>query len=65
MWVRTMKNARKVNVRVIATITGALATIHRGIKGWLEKTGITEELTMLQKACLLETERILRRVLNS
>ena len=58
-----MENARKVNV--IATITGALATIHRGIKGWLEKTGITEELTMLQKAGLLETERILRRVLKN
>ena len=51
-------------VEVIPVIIGALGTITKKMKGWLEKIGIEIRTELLQKTALLGTARILRKVME-
>ena len=49
-------------VTVVSIITGALGTVLKDIEKWLAEIGVTCRLELLQRACLLVTARILRKV---
>ena len=43
---------------------GALGSVTKGFNRWIEKLGITLNVGVMQKAALLGTARILRKVLE-
>ena len=51
-------------VEVIPVVVGALETVTKGFKGWIEKMGLQLTAEELQKPCLLGTARIIRKVLD-
>ena len=51
-------------VEVIPVIIGALGTITKKLKGWLEKIGVEIRTELLQKSALLGTARIIRKVME-
>ena len=53
---------KKVTVKQI--IVGALGTVSKDLESYIKQLGITIRLEHLQKAALLETARILRKVLE-
>ena len=50
-------------VKVIPVIIGALGAVSKDFNKWMEKMELDLTVKMLQKACLLGTARILRKVL--
>ena len=52
-------------VTVLPIIIGALGTVSKDLKKWLAEIGVTFCLKSLQRACLLGTGGILRKVLDT
>ena len=52
-------------VTVVPIIIGALGTVLKDLKKWLAEIGVTYRLESLQRAYLLGTARILRKVLDT
>ena len=52
-------------VTVVPIIIGALGTVSKNIEKWLAEIGVTCHLESLQRACLLDTARILRKVFDT
>ena len=60
---RELKRIWKLRrVTVVPIITGALGTVSKDIEKWLAEFGVTCRLESLQRAFLLGTARILRKV---
>jgi len=55
----------KVETRVIPIVVGALGTMTKSLEKNLKKAGSNVMVELLQKAALIGTSRILRRVLDS
>ena len=51
-------------VEVIPVVIGALGSVRKEFDGWIEKLGIRNNVGVMQKTALLETTRILRKVLQ-
>ena len=51
-------------VIVISIVIGALGTVSKKFESWVKMTGVDCPVELLQKACLLGTARILRKVLS-
>ena len=49
---------------VVPVVVGALGVVRKRLDTWLDKLGITIRTGLLQKKALLETARILRKVLE-
>ncbi len=63
---RELKRLWKCNeVLIVPVIIGALGTLPRGLRKSLEVLAMARELDVMQKACLLGSGRILRRVLDT
>ena len=60
---RKIWNLREV--RVIPVVVGALGMISRNLKSWLEKLKLNSSIELLQKAALLGTAKIVRKVLET
>ena len=52
------------SVIVVPVVIGALGSITKKLNEWLEKLELTVNIVLLQKTTLLETARILRKVLE-
>ena len=52
-------------VTVVPIMIGTLGTVSIDIEKWLAEIGVTCRLESLQRACLLDTARILRKVLDT
>ena len=46
-------------------MTKTLGTVGRNLKMWVGMTGIHGKIALLKKSCLLGTEKILRRPLDT
>ena len=55
---------RMKDVEVIPVVTGALGTVTKQFKKWIQKLELKITVEMLQKPCLLGTARIYRKVLD-
>ena len=53
-----------VRVKIIPLVVGSLGAIPKQFSKRLEENGITAEIRQVQKSVLLETTRILRKVLE-
>ena len=53
------------DITIVPIIIGALGTIDMQFEKWIKKLEINTDLKTLQKACLLGTARILRKVLDT
>ena len=63
---RELKRIWKLRrVTVVPVIIGALGTVSKDMEKWLAEIGVTCRLESLQKARLLGTARILRKVLDT
>ena len=63
---RELKRIWKLRrIIVVPFIIGALGTVSKDIEKWLAEIGVTCRLDSLQRACLLGTARILRKVLDT
>ena len=51
-------------VEVVLVVIGALGCVRKESDGWIEKLGITSNVGVMQKTALMETARILRKVLE-
>ena len=51
-------------VNIVPVVVGALGTLPKNYKRWLEKIEPANSVDLLQKACLLGSARILRKVLD-
>ena len=51
-------------VEVIPVVIGALGTVTKHFEKWIEKLDLDLTIEALQKACLLGTARIIRKVLD-
>ena len=51
-------------VDVVPVVVGALGTVAKGFKGWIEKMGLQLTVEELQRPCLLGTARVIRKVLD-
>ena len=51
-------------VVVVPVAIGALGTVTKDFRKWIEKTGLELTVEQLQKTCLLGTARIIRKVLD-
>ena len=49
---------------VVPVVVGALGCISKGFSGWMDRLDIKLNVRMVQKSTLLETARILRKVLR-
>ena len=63
MEIKKMWKCKKVTVTPI--VIGALGTIGVNLDKWLKKVGMEKYKDIMQKACLLGTARILRKVLDT
>ena len=52
-------------VKIVPIIVGALGSVTKEIEGYINSIGIECPISLLQKACLLGTARIIRKVLNN
>jgi len=55
---------KQKKVIVIPIVIGALGTVSKKFESWVKMTGVDCPVELLQKACLLGTARILRKVLS-
>jgi len=62
---RDLKSLWKVETKVILIVVGALGTVVKGLEKNLKKARSNVTVELLQKAALLGTLQILRRVLDS
>ena len=63
---RELKRIWKLRrVTVVPVIIGALGTVSKDMEKWLAEIGVACRLESLQKARLLGTARILRKVLDT
>jgi len=62
---RELKRLWKVETKVIPIVVGALGTVPKGLEKNSKETESNATLELLQKAALLGTSHILRRVLDS
>ena len=53
------------SVKIIPIIIGALGTISRGFEKWLKLLEMPCSMEILQRACLLGSGKILRKVLDT
>ena len=53
------------SVKIIPIIIGALWTISRGFEKWLELLEMPCSMEILQRVCLLDSGKILRKVLDT
>ena len=53
------------DVQIIPVVIDALRTVPKRFDNWVNKIEIDVNFILLQKACLLKTARILRKVLDS
>ena len=51
-------------VEVVSVVVSTLGCVARGFDDWVDKLGIKTNLHLLQKTALLETARVLRKVLE-
>ena len=51
-------------VEVVPVVLGALGSVTKGFDRWIKKLGIPFNVGVMQKAALLGTARILRKVLE-
>ena len=51
-------------VKVVPVVERALGCISKGLSGWMDTLGIKLNVGMVKKSVLLETARILRKVLD-
>jgi len=63
--VRELKRLWKMETKVIPIVVGALRTVPKGLEKNLEKDGSNAAVELLQKAALLGTSQIQRRVMDS
>ena len=49
---------------MVPVIIGVLGTLPKGLRTWLNVVDLGEELSLLQRTCILGSARILRRVLG-
>ena len=61
--ISTIWKCRKVIV--VPVVIGALGTMGKDFLQWVQKIGMEEHVYLMQKACLLGTARITRKVLES
>ena len=54
----------KVRAKVLPVVMGALGTVPRSLKNYLSYIGASTPLELIQKTTLLDTARILRKVLE-
>ena len=59
------RNWKLRTVTVVPIMIGALGAVSKDIEKWLAEIGVTSRLESLQGACLLDTARILRKVLDT
>ena len=52
-------------VEVVSIVTGAFGSVRKEFDRWIEKLGITYNVGVMQKNILLDTTRILRKVLET
>ena len=52
------------NVCVVPIVIGALGTLSKNFSSWAAKIEVEEKIDMMQKACVLGTEKIIRNVLD-
>ena len=52
-------------VRVIPIVIGSLGTISNNFESWLEKLNLKSTIELMQKAALLGTAKIIRKVLET
>ena len=63
---RELKRIWKLRrITVVPFIIGTLGTVSKDIEKWLAEIGVTCRLESLQRACLMGTARILRKVLDT
>ena len=62
---KKLKRLWKVETKVIPMVVGAIGRVSKGLEKNLKKAGSNVTVELLQKAALLGTSRILRRVLDS
>ena len=60
-----LKRLWKVETKVILIVVGGQGTVAKGLEKNVKKAGSDATVELLQKAALLGTSRILRRVLDS
>ena len=61
--IKRLWNLRKV--KVVPIVVGALGTVGRNLRTWIKELNIQCNVYLLQKAALLGTARILRKVLDT
>ena len=61
--IKRLWNVREV--KIVPIIIGALGTIGKNFENWLKKIEIECNMELLQKACLLGTAKMLRKVLDT
>ena len=61
--IKKIWNCREV--KVVPVVVGALGTISRNLKGYLKNLGLKSNIELLQKATLLGTAKVLRKVLET
>ena len=49
---------------IVPVVTGSLGTVTNKIDLWIKEIDIQCQIELLQKACLLGTSRIIRKVMN-
>ena len=52
-------------IEVVPVVIGALGSVSKKFEQWMKKIGITVKVEQVQVTTLLETARILRRLLES
>ena len=61
--VKKLWKLKKVNV--IPIIIGALGTIGKNLEKWTKKLDMEQKKHLMQKACLLGSAKIIRKVLDT
>ena len=61
--IKRMWNVKEVTI--VPLIIGALGTIGKNFERWLKKIEIECSIELLQKACLLGTAKIIRKLLDT
>ena len=61
----TKKLWKMKKASVIPVVIGALGTISKNFNGWIKKLEIDDTKDLMQKACLLGTAKIIRKVLDT
>ena len=56
---------KQKHVFVVPVIIGALGTIGKNFDSWIKKLKLEKKKHLMQRACLLGTSKILRKVLDT